>query len=118
MSGDRRRKSNMEEKNEEKRDVFKDHQSKVIKHLNKDQNIERFRSKRKSERSVRDINLIRENQPIRIFLSGNYVVSNFQPSNLQLQRLELLTSLPFCHGLGQIYSSSYTLTSSILLRHE
>jgi hypothetical protein len=107
----------MEEKNEEKRDVFKD-QSRVIKQLNKDRKIERFRSKRKSERSVRDINLIRENQPIRIFLSGNYVVSNFQPSNLQLQRLELSTSFPFCHGLGQIYSSSYTLTSSILLRHE
>jgi hypothetical protein len=34
---------------EEKRDVFKD-QSRVIKQLNKDRKIERFRSKRKSER--------------------------------------------------------------------
>jgi hypothetical protein len=39
------------------RDVFKD-QSRVIKQLNKDRKIERFRSKRKSERSVRDINLM------------------------------------------------------------
>jgi hypothetical protein len=84
----------MEEKNEEKKDVFKDYQPKVIKHLNKDQNIERFRSKRKSERSVRDINLIRENQPIRIFLSGNYVVSNFQPSNLPTSKVGTFNFTP------------------------